>query len=356
VQFSVIRRLVLVAHVLLVTSAFAQNWPIIDPCPPTLEFGKLPTSTSEIRVAPPRVMRKVEPVFTAEAQRARVAPGRVLLRVVVAPNGRACNIRVYSPMGLGLDEPAMHAIQQWQFAPATRNGEPIAVIATIEVNFVYQGYGIDRVEDKRGTFNTAVDLMKSEKPKNREAAILILKSLSTKKYPSADSLLALYYLHGEHVSLDVNQGVLLAERANKKNDRIGIYALGFASENGLGVPRDENKAFALYAEASTLGLTTAQLRIARAYATGKPYPIDLARAERTYRLCAVQGSGFCAHELAILLQEQKNPDQAEIGAWALIAQTFGVADAKSLLTGLSPEALREAMTLKTAILEAKRPL
>jgi TonB family protein len=315
---------------------------------------KLANLTGPDKMIPPRVTHKVEPEMTTEARRANFAAGRVLLSIVVAPNGRACGIRVYSPLGLGLDEAAIRAIRQWRFSPATRAGQPVALKGTVEVNFRMAGYGIDGDEVKRGRFNEAVDSIRSQDPKEVEKALTVIKELSDKKYPSADGLLALYYLHGDHVPQDSSQGILLAQRANKKNDRLGIYALGYAYEQGLGVPQDETKAFSLYSEASTLGLTLAQLRIARAYASGKPFPIDMQRAERTYRLCAAQGSGECAYELAALLQAQKEPDHAEIGAWALIAQELGVKEAKALLEPLSPDTLKEASTLKTAILDTRR--
>jgi TonB family protein len=35
----------------------------------------------------------------------------------------------------GLDKRAVEAAQQWSFEPATRNGKPVRVEATVEVNF-----------------------------------------------------------------------------------------------------------------------------------------------------------------------------------------------------------------------------
>ena len=37
--------------------------------------------------------------------------------------------------GLGLDEQAVAAIMRWKFNPAQKDGAPVAVMATIEVNF-----------------------------------------------------------------------------------------------------------------------------------------------------------------------------------------------------------------------------
>ena len=35
----------------------------------------------------------------------------------------------------GLDESAVRAIKQWKFAPATKDGRPVAVMMTVEMNF-----------------------------------------------------------------------------------------------------------------------------------------------------------------------------------------------------------------------------
>ena len=38
-------------------------------------------------------------------------------------------------LGLGLDEKAIEAVKQWKFKPGQKNGQPVTVAATIEVNF-----------------------------------------------------------------------------------------------------------------------------------------------------------------------------------------------------------------------------
>jgi TonB family protein len=36
---------------------------------------------------------------------------------------------------MGLDEKALEAVRQWRFDPATQDGQPVAVLVNIEVNF-----------------------------------------------------------------------------------------------------------------------------------------------------------------------------------------------------------------------------
>ena len=45
------------------------------------------------------------------------------------------NIRVLSGPGMGLDEKAIEAVQQWRFRPAYRNGQPVVTTARVEVGF-----------------------------------------------------------------------------------------------------------------------------------------------------------------------------------------------------------------------------
>jgi TonB family protein len=85
-------------------------------------------------VTPPRLIYKVEPQYTEEARTAKYQ-GTVLLYVEVQPDGRASHIRVARALGLGLDERAIEAVRQWRFTPGTKEGQPVPVAATIEVNF-----------------------------------------------------------------------------------------------------------------------------------------------------------------------------------------------------------------------------
>jgi outer membrane biosynthesis protein TonB len=42
---------------------------------------------------------------------------------------------VTKPLGLGLDEKAMQAVNQWRFKPGAKDGNPVSTRATIEVMF-----------------------------------------------------------------------------------------------------------------------------------------------------------------------------------------------------------------------------
>jgi TonB family protein len=85
-------------------------------------------------VTAPLVLSKRDPEYT-EVARAAKYQGTVLLAVEIGPDGLARNIRVVRSLGLGLDEKAIEAVQQWQFKPGTKDGQPVTVAASIEVNF-----------------------------------------------------------------------------------------------------------------------------------------------------------------------------------------------------------------------------
>jgi len=85
-------------------------------------------------ITAPRLISRVEPNYSDEARAEKVA-GSVLLSVVVGADGQAHDINVVKGIGSGLDEKAVEAVQKWLFAPGVKDGEPVAVQATIEINF-----------------------------------------------------------------------------------------------------------------------------------------------------------------------------------------------------------------------------
>jgi len=85
-------------------------------------------------VSAPRVASKKEPEYSQEARRARVE-GIVTLSLVVDKDGMAKNITVSKRLGFGLDEKAAEAVEEWRFVPGQKDGNPVPVLATIQVNF-----------------------------------------------------------------------------------------------------------------------------------------------------------------------------------------------------------------------------
>ena len=85
-------------------------------------------------ISAPKLIAKVEPSYD-EGDRAAGVAGTVVLSVEIEPDGRAHNAVVVRGLTPGLDQKALDAITQWQFQPGMKDGAPVTVLATIEVNF-----------------------------------------------------------------------------------------------------------------------------------------------------------------------------------------------------------------------------
>ena len=85
-------------------------------------------------VSAPRPIYDPEPEYSEEARRAKFQ-GDVVLWVVVGPDGTPRDVRVQRSLGMGLDQKAIATVRTWRFQPAMKDGHPVAVQVSIEVNF-----------------------------------------------------------------------------------------------------------------------------------------------------------------------------------------------------------------------------
>ena len=85
-------------------------------------------------VSAPAIISKVEPSFTEEARRAKKS-GTCVLKLIVDATGHPQNIQVVRPLGFGLDQKAIEAVQQWRFQPGVKDGKPVSVEIGLEVEF-----------------------------------------------------------------------------------------------------------------------------------------------------------------------------------------------------------------------------
>ncbi len=85
-------------------------------------------------VSAPHVLYDPEPEYSEEARKAKFQ-GTVVLWVVVGPDGKVRDIKVSRSLGMGLDEKAVEAVRRWKFDPAKKDGQPVPVQVSIEVNF-----------------------------------------------------------------------------------------------------------------------------------------------------------------------------------------------------------------------------
>ena len=85
-------------------------------------------------VSAPKVVYDPDPEYSEEARKAKYQ-GTVVLFLVVGPDGKPQQIRIQRSLGMGLDEKAIEAVRQWRFDPAKKDGQPVAVMINVEVNF-----------------------------------------------------------------------------------------------------------------------------------------------------------------------------------------------------------------------------
>ncbi|MGB9893454.1 MAG: energy transducer TonB [Candidatus Saccharicenans sp.] len=84
-------------------------------------------------IMPPRLIKKVNPIYPEEARKAGVE-GMVILEVQTDKTGKIAAVKVLRSVPL-LDEAAIEAVRQWVYEPLIINGEPKGVIFTVTVSF-----------------------------------------------------------------------------------------------------------------------------------------------------------------------------------------------------------------------------
>jgi len=85
-------------------------------------------------IKPPRLIKKVDPVYPEEARRERIE-GVVILEATTDKEGNVINIRVLRSKDPLLDQAAMDAVRKWKYQPFYINGEPKGLIFTVTVRF-----------------------------------------------------------------------------------------------------------------------------------------------------------------------------------------------------------------------------
>ena len=106
------------------------------PPPPSPAAKKKPAKVYRAGngVTAPVVLYKVEPQYTQEAKDRKIE-GVVVLYAEIIPQGRVDTVKVTTSLDPGLDANAIAAVRKWKFKPGTKDGKPVTVAATIEVNF-----------------------------------------------------------------------------------------------------------------------------------------------------------------------------------------------------------------------------
>jgi len=97
-----------------------------------------PTDSTLVHPGPgvdgPKLLKNVVPASNDFAQRGEVA-GVASYKVIIDPQGKILAVAVYRPIGFGLDENAVGAIQKSTFAPAVKDGKAVSSVIDVAVNF-----------------------------------------------------------------------------------------------------------------------------------------------------------------------------------------------------------------------------
>ncbi len=99
-----------------------------------LNLSSGPLSRVGRGVSPPHQIFAPEPQFSEPARKAKYQ-GTAVLGLVVSEEGLPTNVHITAPLGYGLDEKAVQAVQTWKFKPAQKDGQPVRVEIAVEIDF-----------------------------------------------------------------------------------------------------------------------------------------------------------------------------------------------------------------------------
>jgi TonB family protein len=83
---------------------------------------------------PPVLISRTNPQYTAAARKAKIE-GTVAITMVVDAEGNVRDPRIVKSLRPDLDQKAIEAVSQWKFRPGEKDGKPVAVASTIQINF-----------------------------------------------------------------------------------------------------------------------------------------------------------------------------------------------------------------------------
>jgi len=105
---------------------------LVDGPPATGAPPKIYTVSGDVKA--PVVIRRVTPPYPPTAQRMRLN-GFVILQCIIDQSGQIRDAHVVKSSFGAFEQPALDAVQQWQFRPGTLNGQPVDVIFDLKVTF-----------------------------------------------------------------------------------------------------------------------------------------------------------------------------------------------------------------------------
>ena len=107
-------------------NSFTGSW--------VLRFAELKQSQQEGELLTPVPVEKTDPGYPLELMKSNVH-GQVTLYAIIHSDGRVGDVRVLSSPDDRLDNYAVKALKLWKFAPAEKDGKPVAIEAVVVIPF-----------------------------------------------------------------------------------------------------------------------------------------------------------------------------------------------------------------------------
>ena len=85
-------------------------------------------------VSAPILVSYIDPEYSDYARRKKIS-GICLISMVIDTNGVPRNLQVHKSLEPSLDQNAIAAVSQYRFKPAMKNGQPVPVRITIQIQF-----------------------------------------------------------------------------------------------------------------------------------------------------------------------------------------------------------------------------
>jgi TonB family protein len=231
-------------------------------------------------VSAPVVLYKVDPEYSEEARKAALA-GTVVLQLVVDSSGHARDFRVVRSLGLGLDEKAIEAVNKWKFRPGYRDGQPVAVEATIEVNFrLLEDDSAPKPPEEAGEQHRPVPAATSaeqisEPTRTAESPV-----------PPPSTVIVAHLRKGIEASKRGDYATALAEYSwlAREGNPYAQNNLGSLYYHGNGVAQDHVKAVDWYMKAAKAGVSVAYNNLGHCYQKAHGVQRDYVKAQMWFML------------------------------------------------------------------------
>jgi periplasmic protein TonB len=120
----------------LLSPAVAQekgDKPSTNPEPPASQVAVIDVGPG---ISPPKPTFTPDPDYPLSLRNGKHRiQGTCVLGLTVDERGKVRDVHVTRSLDKRLDQNAIDAVKQWKFNPAMRNGKPVAVFTSVEVDF-----------------------------------------------------------------------------------------------------------------------------------------------------------------------------------------------------------------------------